>query len=88
MSDKETSDLSLSRAECPHCHAVWINGTHYWSTGRTGQNSEYDLAGLVCNTQHGNTEKCINPQKGKEGGDTWEDRMKYINALQKEMKEL
>ena len=86
MSDKETSDLSINRVECPHCEAVWINGQHYWRTGATG--SELDLASVVCNTPHGNSKQCINPMIGQEGGDTWEDRMKYINALQKEMKEL
>ena len=86
MSNKETSDLSLSRVQCPHCEAVWINGQHYWSTGCTSNTSEQDLAGLVCNTPHGNPELCINPKKGEEGGDTWEDRMKLIKTLDSEMK--
>ena len=46
MNDRELSDLTLSRAECPKCHAVWINGEHIWSgTGNKG--NELDLAGLV-----------------------------------------
>lgn len=72
MSDREMSDLSISRAECPKCGAVWINGQHYWSgTGTKG--SDLDLAGLVCN-KLGN-HQCINPRRGDDGGDTWEKRM-------------
>ena len=70
-SDREFSDLTLSRAECPKCRAVWINGQHTWATGAKG--SEEDLAGLVCNTL-GN-HQCINPKKGVEGGETWEKRL-------------
>ncbi len=47
-----------------------------------------DLAGLVCNTQHGCSEKCINPTIGMEGGDTWAKRMEYFKTLQEETKEL
>ena len=43
--DRELSDLSLSRTECPKCGAVWINGKHTWATGAAG--SEKDLASLV-----------------------------------------
>ena len=69
---KELSDLVLSRKECPHCGAVWINGDHIWSgTGNKG--SELDLAGLVCN-KLGNAD-CINPSRGQEGGQTWEERL-------------
>lgn len=85
MTDKETSDFSLKRDECPHCGAVWINEQHYWQTGALG--NEADLAGLVCNTPYGCPEKCINPQIGNETGDTWEKRMDYFNLLQEEMKE-
>jgi len=77
MSEKEVSGLSLKRVECETCGAVWINGQHYWQTGYKG--NELDLAGLVCNN-HGNA-KCINPQKGAEGGDTWEKRLEYITKL-------
>jgi len=70
--DKELSDLSMSRAECPKCGAVWINGQHYWSgTGKKG--NDLDLAGLVCN-KLGN-HQCINPARGQEGGTTWEERL-------------
>ena len=77
-SDRELSNLSLSRKECPKCGAVWINGEHRWSgTGNRG--SEIDLAGLVCNN-HGD-EQCINPMKGKDGGDTWEKRMEDLDTF-------
>ena len=69
--DRELSDLSLSRTECPKCGAVWMNGKHTWATGAAG--SEKDLASLVCN-KLGN-HQCINPLKGTEGGDTWEKRL-------------
>ena len=68
---REFSDLTLSRAECPKCGAVWMNGQHTWATGAKG--SEEDLAGLVCNNL-GN-HQCINPKKGVESGDTWEKRL-------------
>jgi hypothetical protein len=80
MSEKETSDLSMSRVECEKCGAVWINGQHYWRTGVKG--NEADLAGLVCQN-HGN-EQCINPQKYAEGGDTWEKRLADIDRMLEE----
>lgn len=74
-SDKEMSDLTITRAECPKCGAVWINGQHYWSgTGKLG--NELDLAGLVCN-KFGNFQ-CINPKKGSDGGDTWAQRLEEL----------
>jgi len=78
MTDKEMSDLSLSRAECPKCGAIWINGQHRWSTGAAG--NELDLAGLVCNNL-GN-HQCINPKRGSEGGDTWEKRLEDLGKLE------
>jgi len=80
MSEKETSDLSMSRVECEKCGAVWINGQHYWRTGMVG--NEVDLASLVCRN-HGN-EQCINPQKHAEGGDTWEKRLQDITRMLEE----
>jgi|TARA_A100001011_G_scaffold3938_1_gene4524 hypothetical protein len=77
MPNRELSDLSLSRKECPKCGATWINGQHRWATGMEG--SERDLAGLVCNNL--GDETCINPKKGQEGGDTWEERFKLIGKL-------
>ena len=78
---RELSNLSISRAECPKCGATWINGEHRW-VGTAARGSELDLAGLVCN-KLGN-HQCINPMKGKEGGDTWEDRMKTLVELEDE----
>ena len=70
--DRELSDFSLSRKECPKCGAVWINNEHRWSgTGVKG--NELDLAGLVCNNLGDDT--CINPSRGKVGGDTWDKRL-------------
>ena len=87
--DRTMSDLSLSRKECPKCGAAWINGQHIWGgTGNTG--NELDLASLVCN-RLGN-EQCINPSKGIEGGQTWEERSGWVAGAmferQKMLKEL
>jgi len=82
MSDKETSDLSMSRVECAKCGAVWLNGKHIWRTGNTSPNSEMDLAGLVCNKL--GDSQCINPKRGVEGGDTWEKRAELYKKLQEE----
>jgi hypothetical protein len=76
--DKEMSDLSMSRAECPKCGAVWLAGKHYWATGAVG--NELDLAGLVCNTL-GN-HQCINPKRGDDGGDTWAKRLEDLEKLE------
>ena len=72
MTDRDLSDLSINRKECPKCGAVWINDEHYWSgTGKKG--NELDLAGLVCNNLGDDT--CINPCRGKDGGVTWKKRL-------------
>ena len=60
---------------------VWLNGQHIW-TGTSDLESNLDLAGLVCNKLGDDT--CINPLKGTEGGDTWEDRMKTLVKLEDE----
>ena len=79
MNDRELSDLKLTRKECPKCQAVWINGEHIWSgTGNKG--NELDLAGLVCNTL--GDHQCINPMKGRGGGDTWSERLKMLDQLE------
>lgn len=74
MIDKELSNLSIDRRECPKCGATWIDGTHRWNTGMVG--NELDLAGLVCNKL--GDETCINPKKGLDGGDSWEKRFDEI----------
>lgn len=84
MSDKELSDLKLTREECPKCGAQWINGEHVWSTGNKG--NELDLAGLVCNKLA--DERCINPSRGIDGGDTWEYRRGYVEGMTQERKKM
>jgi len=79
--DRELSDLTIERKECPKCGAVWINGQHYWSgTGNKG--NELDLAGLVCNNLGDN--QCINPVRGQDGGDNWEKRMEDLERFGEE----
>ena len=73
--DRELSDLTLDRKECPKCGALWLNGQHYWSgTGVKG--NDLDLAGLVCNKL--GDDRCINPCRGQDGGDTWAKRMEDL----------
>tara|TARA_B100001094_G_scaffold314705_1_gene353846 strand:- start:1040 stop:1300 length:261 start_codon:yes stop_codon:yes gene_type:complete len=80
---REFSDLKLERKECPKCGAIWINGQHRWSgTGAKGNN--LDLAGLVCNMMADTN--CINPAKGREGGDTWEKRLAFLEQLENKHK--
>ena len=82
MESKEVSELSLSRVECGKCGAIWINGKHVFSgTAASYDNSELDLAGLVCN-KYGN-EQCINPKKGQDGGQTWEYRSGFVDGAMK-----
>ena len=67
---------------CPKCQAKWLDGQHYWATGKPG--NEADLAGLVCD-QHGN-DQCINPLRGTDhNGDTWEKRRETIDKLSSEL---
>tara|TARA_B100000676_G_scaffold264914_1_gene277548 strand:- start:2215 stop:2511 length:297 start_codon:yes stop_codon:yes gene_type:complete len=80
MDDLNFSDLKLERKECAKCGATWINGKHIWrGTGASGDSSELDLAGLVCNNY--GDDQCINPMKGKTGGETWEYRAGYIDGM-------
>ena len=72
MVNKELSDLSVERKECPKCGATWLDGEHYWS-GTAKKGNELDLAGLVCNKI--GDETCINPCNGMDGGVTWEKRL-------------
>ena len=84
MEDKEFSDFKMERIECPKCGATWLNGQHYWSTGRMGDTKT--LSNLVCGVVPG--PGCINKdyKKGHIYGekDTWESRMKFIDRWEKE----
>ena len=71
-------------SECPKCGAKWVGGQLYWSTGKEG--CPHDLAGLVCNNF--GDDRCINPCKGSDSGDTWEKRAGLIRKLGKEEKDL
>lgn len=75
--DRELSDLTLKRDECPKCGATWINGDHVWKTGNPG--NEDDLAGLVCNKL--GDHQCINPKKGSDKGDTWDKRESDLDFM-------
>ena len=77
------TDLKLERVECPKCGAMWINGEHRWG-GTMNRGNELDLAGLVCNKL--GDHRCINPMKGKEGGQTWEYRAGFIDGMISEKK--
>jgi len=80
MSDKEVSDLSIKRDQCPRCGAIWLNGNHIW--GGTGyKGDEETLHNLVCSKV--DDPQCIN-KKYKRGEiyknkDTWEKRRQFIN---------
>lgn len=80
MSNRETSDLSLERIECPKCGAIWLNGQHIW--GGTGyKGDEETLHNLVCSRV--DDPQCIN-KKYKRGEiyknkDTWEKRKEFID---------
>jgi hypothetical protein len=71
----------MDTKQCPKCGAQWINGQHYWATGKEGD--PHDLAGLVCNKYGDNT--CINPCKGSTSGTTWEDRLKGMQEIEKDL---
>lgn len=68
---------------CPKCESRWVDGQHYWHTGKLGD--PHDLAGLVCNTLGDST--CINPCKGSDSGDTWDKRMGIFQNIKKEIEE-
>ncbi len=79
-----TSDFTFDSKRCELCGAVWLNGKHHWYGGKTTANSELDLAGLCCNIQPGDVSKCINPQRGEHGGDTWEKRLKVLEDWERD----
>ena len=71
---------------CNKCGARWIEGKHYWTTGAEG--NELDLAGLVCNNlKPGESYECINPQRGAEGGTSWEYRRGFIDGALKSLED-
>lgn len=67
----------MSCRQCDRCGARWINGVHFWATGKIG--SDLDLAGLVCNRV--NDPRYQNPLRGMPGGDTWERRAALVAPL-------
>ena len=68
--------------ECQTCGARWVNDQLYWSNGKEGR--ELDLAGLVCN-RIDPAKPCTNPLQGEEGGQTWEERQKRMDAFVMEL---
>jgi Zn-finger nucleic acid-binding protein len=78
MSNKELSDLTFNREECPKCGAVWLNGNHVWRTGNNG--NEETLHNLVCSKA--NNPQCINKKYKKgtvyEKADSWKKRSEFI----------
>lgn len=69
----------MDTKKCPRCQATWIEGVHYWSTGKKGDPET--LSNLVCGMAE--DPRCINPShiKGHIYGDkdTWEKRRSFID---------
>jgi hypothetical protein len=79
----------MSCRQCERCGARWINGVHYWATGKVG--SDLDLAGLVCDVVR--DPRCQNRLRGMgHEGDTWAKRRAFIDgaadAMQRTVKRL
>jgi hypothetical protein len=70
-----------SNRTCPKCGARWLGDQLYWATGKKGD--PRDLAGLVCRPYGDDT--CINEQRAEEGGDTWEKRKAFMEAMDSEL---
>ena len=70
---------------CPKCGAKWLEGQHYWATGKKG--SEADLAGLVCDQlTDAQATGCLNGQRGRNhNGQTWEQRASMLGGMQREI---
>jgi hypothetical protein len=83
MESKEINDLELKTKICKKCGAKWLNGQHYWSTGRIGD--DQTLSNLVCGLVE--SPECVNPAhiKGHVYGekDSWEKRAKFIDSKEK-----
>jgi hypothetical protein len=64
---------------CEICGAKWIDGQLYWSTGKSGK--DLDLNALVCRRLAAEKAAgCVNPCKGSDGGEGWEDRIRKTEA--------
>ena len=70
-----------STRTCPKCGARWLGDQLYWATGKKGDPK--DLAGLVCRPF--GDEQCINEMREVEGGDTWQKRMTFMEAMESEL---
>jgi len=69
-------------AVCPTCGACFFEGQLYWSG--TGKRDDHrDLESLVCRPYGDGA--CINPARDATGGDTWEERMRFIDNFLDEM---
>jgi len=79
MDPETNSDLILNSKTCKKCGAKWLNGRHYWSTGKLGNTRA--LSNLVCSLAE--SPDCINPMhfKGRiyTDEDSWEKRRKFID---------
>jgi hypothetical protein len=65
---------------CPVCGATWIDGQLYWS-GTKKPGKDEDLNALVCRRLAAEKATgCVNPCKGSDGGEGWEDRIRKTEA--------
>ena len=78
---RELSDLKLTREECQSAEQHGLMETMFGRALEMSGN-DLDLAGLVCNKL--GDETCINPMKGFDGGQTWEERLGTLRKLQEE----
>lgn len=80
--DGSCQDATSDSAKCEVCQATWLQGQLFWATGKPGRN--IDLAGLCCNRlaelDPEKFERCANPCKGREGGETWADRLAFLTS--------
>lgn len=77
-------DFAKDCNECPRCGALFHHEQgHVWS-GTLKKGNALDLAGLVCNPAQ--DDRCINPCKGRDGGQTFESRKARIGLYTQEVK--